>query len=135
MTVSIKTVVGINILLETVFLICLYYILLTSDNLTIAGVAVYGVIIFNAFTGPMENETMRHFEDKKLKHSLYKKHFRKLRKQYHLVGTIGAVIGSSIGLLFLTYFKVDLIEFTLIMLILNILTNVYDYYLWHKYLK
>ena len=132
---KIKNTVLLNVTIETVFLIGLYYMLLNNTGLAAAGVAVYMVIISNAFTSPMMNESKRHFEDQSLTNHMYKRYIRKLRKKSHLMTTIGATIGSLIGLLFISYYKVDLKEFTMIMLILNVLQNLWDYYLWWKYLK
>ena len=48
---------------------------------------------------------------------------------------IAGVIGSMVAILFVTVFKVDIYTFAIMMLIINVIQNGYDYYKWIKYLR
>jgi len=124
-----------NILVEMIFLASLYYVLIYYNNLAIAGVVVYCVIIVNGILDTIVHEEARNIEDEFLKHSLYKKVLRKYRKYYRDVRLYGGVIGTSISLIALTYYQVDLLTFTKVMLILNVIETLYSFYLWNKYLR
>lgn len=130
---SYKLNIFINILLETIFLIVLYITLL-DNNLSMAGVAVYSIIIINGITRTMEIESARRYEDKHLKSTYSKKFLNIMRTRSRYIDLIGGTVGASIALVALTYFKVNLIDFTMVMLVLNVMQNIYDYFIWQKYL-
>ncbi len=132
--ISIKTLVFINIISESVFLVSLYYLLLTS-TMSNAGVSVYMIIILNAFVGLIISEKMRSEEDIVLTHTLYKGILKTIRKKNDNSRLIGGTIGTSIAVILLTYYEVELVSFTLVMLVLNIIQNIYDYYIWNVHLK
>lgn len=122
----------LNISIETIFLLVLYVVLI-SNNLRMAGLVVYSVIIINAISNRLERVSARDLEDYKI-NKAGKRLLRKIRKKEELIFSIGGALGSGIALVCLTYFKIDLILFTKMMLILNVVQNIWDYYIWYKYL-
>lgn len=133
--ISLKISILITILMETLFLIVVYSLLLDPVNLAGAGIAVYAIIIFNMLTNELVAENERRYEDKRITTKAGKWGLQKIRKKRSTLRLIGGGIGTSIALVFLTYLKTDLIIFTKVMLVLNVLQNIIDYYLWSKYLK
>lgn len=123
-----------NIIIETVFLVILYYTLLTS-SIAVSGIVVYCVIIVNVFIFKVIKETSRGYEDVSLTKQYHKQALKILRKKGDTLAMVGGVIGAGIGLVCLTYLKIDILIFTLYILVLNITQNMYDYYLWNKYLR
>jgi len=99
------------------------------------GVIVYGIIIFKAFTRVFMSESEQYIEHKVLTKMIFKDHLKNIREITNKVTLIGGVIGNGIALVTVTYFNVDIITFTEIMLILNILEIFYTSYMWYKYLK
>jgi len=123
----------INIVVETVFLLVLYGMLFMND-LVMAGITVYIVIIANAITDKLEDVSRRDYEDYKLSKA-EKRYLRRIRKIEEYIITYAGVLGTGVSLVCLTYLKMDLIMYTKIMLVLNVAQNVYDYYIWYKYLR
>jgi uncharacterized membrane protein YeaQ/YmgE (transglycosylase-associated protein family) len=70
-----------------------------------------------------------------MKKSSEKVFLSKLRKKTSYLENIAGVIGSIVAILFVTVFKVDIYTFAIMMLIINVIQNVYDYYKWIKYLR
>ncbi len=132
------TISGSLILLllqETVFLIVLTVILVTTKNLTLAGYAVYMVMIVNALILKILNETTRTYEQRVFKTAAANGVLKIIRKRGDLMRTIGGAIGSAVAVIMISIIKTDIIVFTLIMLVLNIAQNIYDYYIWNKYIR
>ena len=88
----------------------------------------------NGFISTIESESRRILEDKKLKKDSEKNYLRIIRGYERNWRMIGASIGSILSLIFLSYLEIRLEIFTLAMLRLNILQNMYDLKLINKYL-
>jgi len=121
----------IDILVETTFLVALSY-QLYYGTIANAGVMVYGIIIMHKMYRDGLSEAKRVYEDKYVRS---KKMLKIFRKQVSLYLSISGTIGTLIGLIALTYYKVDLIEFTKIMMVFNITANIYDYYVYIVYVR
>jgi len=120
---------------ETIFLIALYISLIITKDLAIAGYIVYGVIIGSAVIRKITGETSRAYEQKEFNTDSSNKALKLIRKAADLTTTIGGAIGSSIAVVAISVLHIDIIQFTMVMLILNVIQNMYDYYLWFKYLR
>ena len=129
-----KNAVIMNILAESIFLLFfLYYAY--NTNMYMAGIAVYCIIIVNYFIGGIEDETARVFEDEELRNKHYKRILRNIRKIRKLANQVGFLIGSGISMVCLNIFSVDINEFTQVIIILNVFQNIYDYFIWNKFLN
>jgi len=124
-----------SIIQETIFLIVLYISLIYTNNLAIAGYIVYGVIIGSAVINKITAETSRAYEQKEFNTDSGNKALKLIRKKSSLTTTIGATIGSIISVVFISVFHVGIIQFTMVMLVLNVIQNMYDHYLWMRYLN
>lgn len=131
---SFSKAVKLDLFIESIFLIVIYIALLKYHSLMYAGLAIYGVIIINSFLRLIKQERARNYEDKFLKKDTHKKFLKTIRSKDRTYDIIGGLLGTSIALVSLNYFKVDLIDFAIIMLILNVIQNVYEYYITYKYL-
>ena len=131
---NLKDVILLSLIVETLFLISIY-IALIYYNIAFAGVAVYMVIMVNAYTNLLTRETKRTTEDKVLKSQTSKRLLRILRKKLIVIESVAGAIGTLIALIVITYYNVDILIFTKIILLLNVLSNLYDYYVWNKYLN
>jgi len=120
---------------ESIFLVALYVGLIYTDDLAIAGYIVYGVIIGSALIKEIGKETSRAYEQKEFRSYSGNKALRLIRKASGLTITIGGAIGSGVAVVAISILHINIVSFTMVMLILNILQNVYDYYLWFKYLR
>jgi len=118
---------------ETIFLISLFYILITTGDLSVAGYSVYGVIISSSIVNMITDETIRSYEDAAFKSYSSRKFLKILRKRNKLLKLLAGAIGTSVSVIFLTIAGVDIITFTLCMLILNVAQNVYEFIIWKKY--
>jgi len=132
--VSLSRSVMLSITIETLFLVSLYIVLLTS-TLGNAGIVVYIVIITNALTRVIVTENKRSYEDRYIKTPIGKLALRKLRMYNQTLMLVSGVVGTSIATLFITVLHINLTNFTLVILILNIAQNVYDWYIWKMYLS
>jgi len=126
-------IVFIDIIIKTMFLISLLY-LLYFGTVAEAGLAVYTIIIINAVTNKLKGVASRDIEDIQLTSLHYKSYLRKIRKLSDNLVYIAGAIGTGIALVFITYIKMDIITFTKIMIVLNVIQNIYDYHIWYKYL-
>ena len=131
---TIKGSVLVRNIQETIFLIALFYILITTGDLALAGYSVYGVIITSSIVNMIADETIRSYEDTVFKSYSSIKFLKILRKRNKYLKLIAGAIGTSISVIFLTVAGVDIITFTLYVLILNVAQNVYEFYIWKKYL-
>ena len=131
---SFSQAVKLDLFIESIFLVAIYIALIKYQSLMYAGLAIYGVIIINAFLRLIKQERARNYEDKELKKDTHKKFLKVIRSKDRVYDTIGGVLGTSIALVALNYFKVDLIQFAMAMLILNVIQNIYEYYITYKYL-
>ena len=132
---SFKTAMYSLVIMETLFLIILFIAIYYNGISITSGIVLYMlIIIVNGFIGPIENEARRILEDKKLKKDSEKNYLRLIRGYERNWKMIGASIGSVVSLIFLSYLQMSLEMFTLIMLSLNILQNMYDLNLINKYL-
>lgn len=121
---------------ETLFLAGLYLFLkLDTGSLATSGVLVYMISIFNVFTSKIVDENMRMYEDEHLPTKGAKWGLRKIRKKEGTLRLVGGGTGAMIALICLTYFQVDLIAFTMTMLVFNVLQNFLEHALWLKYLS
>ena len=121
---------------ETLFLAGLYLFLkLDTGSLATSGVLVYMISIFNVFTSKIVDENMRMYEDEHLPTKGAKWGLRKIRKKEGTLRLVGGGAGAMIALICLTYFQVDLIAFTMTMLVFNVLQNFLEHALWIKYLN
>jgi len=120
---------------ETIFLIALYISLIYTSDLATAGYIVYGVIIGSAIIRKITGETSRAYEQKEFNTDSGNKALKLIRKAADLTITIGGAIGSGIAVVSISVLHIDIIQFTMVMLILNVIQNMYDYYLWFKYLR
>jgi len=132
--INYSLMVLINNITEGLFVISLSYILYKYD-IKYSGVVVYMVIIINSFTSYFENEAKQNIEHMELTNKRYKKYLKDIRRFSSMLQLVSGIIGSSLALIFLTYFKVNLITFTRIMLILNFISVIYSLYIWNKYLR
>lgn len=126
--------VKLDLFIETIFLIAIYVALIKYNSLMHAGLAIYGVMIVNSFLRLIKQERARNYEDKELKRDTHKKFLKAIRSKDRAYDTIGGVVGTSIALVCLNYLQIDLIKFAMIMLILNVIQNIYEYYITYKYL-
>lgn len=132
---SFKTAMYLLVFMETLFLLMLLTAIYYNGVSVISGIVLYLLIIsVNGFLGPIESESRRVLEDKKLKKDSEKNYLRIIRGYERNWRMIGASIGSIISLIFLSYLEIRLEVFTLAMLSLNILQNMYDLKLINKYL-
>lgn len=132
--VSYTTSIRYTAIIESVFLVTIYLALL-KDNLPYAGISVYMVIIFNAVSNRAIVETSRVYEDSVLSNIHYKKYLKLLRKRSQELNVYGGVIGTSIAVIVITHLGVSIVSFAMVMLILNVVSNMYEHYLWYKYLR
>lgn len=132
---SFKTAMYLLVFMETLFLLMLLTAIYYNGVSVISGIVLYLLIIsVNGFLGPIESESRRVLEDKKLKKDSEKNYLRIIRGYERNWRMIGASIGSILSLIFLSYLEIRLEVFTLTMLSLNILQNMYDLKLINKYL-
>lgn len=130
---ELKHYIFLDVVIESIFLLALYIAIIYDKSYT--GYIIYAVIIINAFSRPIVNEKMRMFEDKKLIHSLYKNVLSKIRKQSNYSELVGGISGAIISVFAISMFKIDIYTFAMYVLIINIIQNGLDYYMWHKYVK
>jgi hypothetical protein len=133
--IKLKTVIFIDITIESIFLVSLYIVLSISNDLAKAGLVVYGVIIAKAIIDEIILEVKRSYEDNNMTTASNLKMIKKLRKLKRTYSLIAGGLGSIISLIFLTYIKMNLHTFVIIMLSLNVAQNIYDYYILHRYLR
>ncbi len=132
---SFKTAMYSSVAVETIFLLILSIAIYHNGISIMSGVILYLLIItLNGFISPIESESRRVLEDKKLKKDSEKNYLRIIRGYERNWRMIGASIGSILSLIFLSYLEISLEIFTLAMLSLNILQNMYDLKLINKYL-
>lgn len=132
---SFKIAMYSSALVETLFLLILSIAIYYNGVSIMSGVILYLLIIaMNGFISPIESESRRILEDKKLKKDSEKNYLRIIRGYERNWRMIGASIGSILSLIFLSYLEIRLEIFTLAMLGLNILQNMYDLKLINKYL-
>lgn len=132
---SFKTAMYLLVNLETLFLTILFVAIYYNGVSITSGIILYLlIIIVNGFIGPIENEARRVLEDKKLKKDSEKNYLRIIRGYERNWKMTGSSIGSILSLVFLSYLELSLEIFTLAMLSLNILQNMYDLKLINKYL-
>ena len=120
---------------ESIFLIALYITLLSTNNLAYAGYIVYGVIMGSAVLHKISDETRRSYEQAVFNTPGSNKVLKHLRKVGDLTTTIGGAIGTGVAVVCISILHINIINFTLVMLILNIVQNLYEYYLWFKYIR
>ena len=130
---TLRRLVLLEIVLETIFLIFILILIVLKSNYI--SVAIYFVIILGRFIMPLLRERHRMYQDKDMKKSSEKVFLSKLRKKTSYLENIAGVIGSIVAILFVTVFKVDIYTFAIMMLIINVIQNGYDYYKWIKYLR
>jgi len=118
---------------ETIFLVSLFYILITTGDLALAGYSVYGVIISSSIVNMITDETIRSYEDVAFKSYASRKFLKVLRKRNKYLRLLAGAIGTSVSVIFLTVAGVDIVTFTLCMLVLNVAQNVYEFVVWKKY--
>ena len=134
--VSLRNSILMLIIIETLFLVLLYTLLkCESGSLAMSGVLVYMTSIFNLFSSKIVGENIRIYEDEHLTTKASKWGLRKIRKKQGTMSLVGGGLGAMIALIFLTYFQVNLITFTMTMLVLNVVQNFFEYFLWYKFLK
>ena len=125
----------LEIITETVILIALFTVLLSNPNdLALAGVLVYIAVILRVSMSTIVDESTRRYEDAHITTKGGKWALQKIRRKTDTTVVVGGGIGASISLICLTYFGMDIVTFTLVMLVLNTLVNIIDYYLLYKYL-
>ena len=122
----------IGILIETVFLVTLYTVI---DDYYVSGITIYTVIIIKPAMRRILEEQKRHLEDFELTNRHYKRYLKKIRKISGNTDLLSAAIGSGIAAITLTLLNADIIAFTKVMLVFNVIQNLYDYWVWHKYLR
>jgi len=120
---------------ESIFLIALYITLLSTNNLAYAGYIVYGVIMGSAVLHKISDETRRSYEQAVFNTPGSNKVLKHLRKVGDLTTTIGGAIGTGVAVVCISILHINIINFTLVMLILNIVQNLYEYYLCVKYIR
>ena len=125
-----KHVILFNIISETIFLIILYFVLF-NNNLEYAGLTVYSIIIVTTITRFIQGERSRQLELLYIKNE---SKLRNLKKKHADLKIIGGILGTAIAAIAINTLNIDIILFTKIMLILNIIENIYDYYIWKQYL-
>jgi len=129
-----KLLVFIRLMVAVVFLVSLYYVLETY-TVAEAGIVVYGVIIVNAGMSYFEGESKQYIEHEVLTKQVLKKYLKDIRELSNKLKLVGGAVGSSVAIVSLTYFGVDLIVYTKVILILNVIAVVYELYIWNKYLR
>jgi len=132
--ISIRIITIVDIAVDTVFLSSVLWAVISND-IANAGVAIYAVIMFKAFSTVMEDEAIRHYEDFQLSHRLFKVKLKETRKLYDNAKLYSGLIGAGMSALCISYYHVDIITFAKVMLSLSLLQNGYDYYIWNKYLR
>jgi len=125
----------LTILVQTIFLAVLMFVLVVKSDLLLAGYAMYSIIIVNTITKRITTESFRRYEQVTFNTEISSKFLTGIRNRTATFSLIGAAIGSIIAVIFITFMKISLIDFTICMIIFNILQNGYDYALWFKYLK
>lgn len=125
----------LDISLDFVCLVTIFVITILNGVGPESAIGLYVLIIItNGITGILTQEAERDLEDRTMK-SESAKRFLKLGRGWHRDYRLyGLAIGSSISLILLTYFHMDLKIYALLLLGLNILQVVYDGYLVKRYL-
>ena len=131
---SLKQSILIDNITETLFLVGVYTTLLYND-LAVSAVVLYLVVIANSVMSPIRAEKMRSYEDVHLRTSGGKRALKHIRKHMQLRNLYGGSIGAIIAIIALTYLKMDIIVFTKVVLIGNVVDNLYEHYMWTKYLR
>jgi len=132
---NIKVSQALNVIVETIFLVALTYILVFKDDLALAGFAIYAVIIVDSITRRITGEAFRKYEQIKFNTKGSARFLAVIRNRCDTYSLIGSAMGSIIAVIFITVLHTPLVTFALYMVVLNIIQNGYDYYLWFKYLK
>lgn len=123
----------IDIILETIFLILTIYLIhIHSNNIALG---IYFAMAMNYMIRPAIREKERSYDDTYLKHKRYKDILKRIREYESYITSVAGVTGTSIALVVLNVCKVDIYLFATIMLVVNIIQNLYDYYKWNKYLR
>lgn len=131
--ISYKQIMLIDITIESIFLILILYLIhIHSNNI---GLGIYFAMAVNHMVRPAIREKERTYDDVHLKHSRYKKILKSIREYESYITSVGGVIGTSIALITLNVFKIDIYIFATMILCINIIQNLYDYYKWNKFLR
>jgi len=125
----------IETIIDTLFLSVLLYILYTTENMNHLGYLIYTIIILSIFTRPVLREKKRQYEDRVLSHSRYKNILEKNRKNMQYLELVGGAFGAVLSVMILSGFKIDIILFAKIIIVLDIIINISIYYYWNKYLR
>lgn len=126
----------LDITKESIFLIALYSsLLINGSELSLAGVIIYIVIYTSSIIKTGIEEYARIYEHSNFTKKRCVDAFSTIRGLSQKAAVAGGLAGSSISMLALTYAKLDLLEFTLAILVLNIISNIYDFILYIKYIR
>ena len=130
---SLKTNIMIDNIAETIFLLFMLYTLYIG-NIIYTALAVYGIMFFNVISRRVIKESIRRYEDKNMSKRQAKRFLEILRAKSGYVGLMGGICGTLIALFAINYLEIELITFAKIMIMLNVIENIYVYYIASKYL-
>ena len=130
---SLKTNTMIDNVAETIFLLATLYTLYIG-NMAYTALAVYGIMFFNVISRRVLKESIRRHEDKYMVRRQAKRFLEVVRAKSGYVELMAGVGGTLTALLAINYLNVELILFAKIMILLNIVENIYVYYITNKYL-
>lgn len=119
---------------EIVFNIAVLSILISTGDLTVSGWFIYCIIISNEIAHQITSESIRSYEDNYINTASGKRLLKKLRKRRETSLVVGGAVGSVLGVIALTWLKIDIIDYAIVILSLNIMQNTYSHLLWVKYL-
>lgn len=129
-----KHIILFDIVVESIFVITTIYFLLQLD-MKMVGLCVYGIMFITHIYNPTKREASRYIEDQKLIDLRYKIILKNIREKGSYLELLGGAIGAILSLVLINILKIDIINYSVFLLGLNLVNNLYDYYKWYKYLK
>ena len=128
-------ILTLDVIVDFVCLSAVFTLTLINGVSVESAIALYILIILTGgVTGIISEEAKRDVEDRKLKSQAGKRFLKICRGRHRDFRLYGLAIGSMLSLLLLSYFKMDLKLYALILIGVNLMQIVYDSYLIKRYL-
>lgn len=119
----------IGVLFSVSILIALY------TYLEYSGYVLYCMIILNSLLSPILNEKKRNYEDIHLTNRKYKKILSNTRKKAEYWRLVSGSLGAIIAVIFISGISLDVISFTKVILLLDLIASISILYKAIKYLR
>jgi len=132
---SVRTMLIITIITEAIVSIILMTSVFGDDPLADSAAPIYLFLIMNALITMPLMEAKRTFEDHHMQSLRAKGILKVLRKQIRYAQITAMIVGSAVGMILLSYFKVDIILFAQVGTSLFLAEHSIAIYLVMKYLK